>query len=184
MAGTTDTQSLRFGQVSDVIDFTMIKNLADDVAAQLDAADLARTAALKRPAASISRGATFTLPVSTITTVTFDTLNWDTHSMVNLGTQPQRYTVGATAGPGSYYVALYVFTDTAAWTKGDLLINKNGSLYAQRTWWQPQVLDYLFIDTILPLDVVTDFLTFSLYHEGGASTTVFAVDSYVQKVSG
>lgn len=183
MAGTTDTQSLRFGQVPDVIDHTMIKNLADDIAVQLDAADLARTAALKRAAASISRTATFTVAVSTIQVVTFDTLNWDTHSMVNLGTQPQRYTVGATAGPGTYYVAMYVFTDTASWTKGDLLINKNGSLYAQRTWWGPQVLDYLFIDAILPLDVITDFLTFSIYHEGGGSTTVFAVDTYLQKIS-
>lgn len=183
MSGTTDTQSLRFGQLDDIITHTMIKNLADDMAVQLDAADVARTHALKRPQALANRGATFTVAATTIQVVTFDTVGWDTHSMINLGTQPTRVTVGATAGAGRYETSLYVFTDTTGWTKGDLIVNKNGSFYAQKTWWGPQSLDYLDIQVMLPMLSITDFLTFAIYHEGGAATTVFGVDAFVQKIS-
>lgn len=185
MPGTTDTQSLRFGTVDDVITHTMQANLADDIATQLNSADTARTAALTRATARVGRlSSTFTLPVSAVTVVTMDLLTWDTHGMVNLGTQPQRVTTTASSGAGLYHATVTAQVDTTGWTKGDLIINKNGGFYAQRTWWGPQNLDTLLHEAFVPLDAVSDYLTFALYHEGGGSTTVYSVEAWVQKVTG
>lgn len=183
MSGTTDTQSLRYGTVNDVISHLTVANLADDIAAQLDAADTARTHALKRPTVGLLATSTFSLPVSTVTVVTFNSLQWDSHSMVNLGTFPQRITLNASAGTGLYHVYVSATCDTTGWTKGDVIVQKNGSTYDQKTFWGPVSNVGLDMETFVQMDVVTDYFTFALYHEGGGSTTVFEVDVYLQKIS-
>lgn len=183
MAGVTDTQSIRFGQVSDVVTHTMVANEADDIAVQLDAADLARTHALKRPQAYVSRSASFNLPVSTITVVTFDVINWDTHSMVNLATFPQRVTVGATAGTGIYHCYVRATPDTTSWTKGDVILQKNGAFHMQKTAWQPVSFSTIAAEFFVNMALTTDYLSVAMYHEGGGTTAVSGVEFYVQKIS-
>src|ERR1041384_3925766 len=139
MAGTTDTQSIRFGQDTDVIDHTTLKNLADDVAAQLNAADTARTAALTRPAVFVRRISALALPAAASTVVPFDDLVYDTHGLCNLGTQPTRVTVSASSGAGVYMVhAVPISWDKTGWTRADVVVSKNSTAYMQRTLWGPQ----------------------------------------------
>jgi hypothetical protein len=182
MAGVTDTQSLRFGQVSDVIDHTTVKNLADDIASRLDTQDLARTKALTRPEVYVQRNAALSVPVSTITVVPWDSEQIDTHAMVDLVGQPTRVTCGATAGTGIYLVGFYVSIDTTGWTRGDLLISINGIQYARRTWWGPVSGVGMWLDTQVYLSATTDFITGSILHEGGGSTSTFQATMRVQKV--
>lgn len=180
MAGTTDTQSLRFGQVDDIITHTMIANLADDIAVQLNAADTARTKALTRPQVQIVRNAALALPASAFTAVPFDSEIIDTHAMVDLVGQPQRVTCGATAGIGTYHVMAEANVDTTGWTRGDIVINKNGSFYDQRTFWGP--LSLLNMETFVYFGAITDYVSISIYHEAGGTTNTNTVYLYVQKV--
>lgn len=179
----TDTQSLRFGQVTDVITHTMQQNLADDIAAQLDLADTARTAALKRPIARVQRGTALAIPVTTVTVVPWVTELTDTHAMVDIATQPTRITAGATAGTGAYIVQADLQGSYTGWTRADLLIYKNGAVYAQRTWFTPQDFNILAITTMVNFGVVGDFVDLRIYHEGGGSTNTLTVNMNATKIS-
>lgn len=174
MAGVTDTQSLRFGQVTDVITHTMIANLADDFATKLDAVDAVRAAVLRRPVAWARKNNITPLAVNTQTTVAFDTKLADTHGMIDLVGQPTRITATSLAGPGFYVVEAAATCDSASWTRGDISIFKDGAVAAQRTLISPVSLCDMTVTAIIWLGVVTDFLDMRLYHEGGGTTNALA----------
>lgn len=180
MASTTPTQSLRFAEVPDILSHTVLANLADDVATQLDAADLARTHALKTPYANVDRNAVLNVPVTTVTTIPWDSINTDTHSMVNLGLQPTRITVGATAGAGLYHVVVTVQVDTTGWTRGDISLRKNNVQFVSRDLYQP--VNQMAIETEVSM-ALTDYIECHVYHEGGGTTTLFSANIRMQKVS-
>lgn len=180
MSGTTPTQSIRYGEVTDVLTHTVLANLADDVAAQVDAADIARTAALKTAYANVDRNASLAIPVSTVTTITWDSLVTDTHSMINLGTVPTRMTVSASGGAGLYQVAVQASIDGTGWSRGDISLRKNGTQFVSRDFYGPQ--SSMQIETIVSL-AVGDYIECHVYHEGGGTTNLFGADGRIQKVS-
>lgn len=169
MAGTTDTQSLRFGQVTDVISHTMQANLADDIAVQLDAADVARAATLKGPVAGASRGS-MNLPVGVAQLVTFTSEMFDTHGMIDIATQPTRLTVPSSAVAGIFEVHFEALWDTTGWTRGDIYFYKNGGFYSQRTWYAPQSLGTVRFTSQVWLGASGDYLQVYVSHEGGGTT--------------
>jgi hypothetical protein len=180
MAGTTPTQSIRYGELPDVLSHTVLANLADDVATQLDAADLARTHALKTPYANVDRNAIDTVPVSTVKTITWDSLVTDTHGMVNLGLQPTRLTCSASSGAGLYHVVVNATVDTTAWTRGNIAFRKNTVMFVSRDFYQP--VNQLSFETVVAL-AVTDFIECHVFHEGGGTTSLFGANIRIQKVS-
>jgi hypothetical protein len=180
MSGTTPTQSIRFAEIPDVLSHTVLANLADDVATQLDAADTARTHALKTPFVNIDRNATVNVPVTTVTTISWDSLITDTHAQVNLGTNPTRITCSATAGAGLYQVVVNVTVDTTGWTRGDIAFRKNNTIFTSRDFYQP--VNQMSFETIVAL-AVNDYIEAHVYHEGGGTTTLFGANIRMQKVS-
>jgi hypothetical protein len=183
MAGVTDTQSIRFGQVSDVVTHTMLANEADDIATQLDAADAARTVALHRPQAQAARNAAQSIPNVTVTVITWDSEVIDTSAMIDLVGQPQRVTVGATAGVGVYHVSIDCSVDTTGWARGDVILNKNGTEIVRKTSYQPQTNGSLGLEALVNMTATTDYFTVALFHDGGASTSTFDIEIRVQKIS-
>jgi hypothetical protein len=174
MPGVTDTQSIRFGLVTDPIDWTMVRNEADDIATQLDAADVAKLAALTRPIVKVRRVAAQALPVGVATAISWDSTVQDTHGMSGVGTgTPTRVTVSAAAGAGHYMVAAAATLNSASWTRGDMQLFKNGGLIRARELWFPPG-GSLGLSAIVWLGAVADFLDLRIYHEGGGSdNTVF-----------
>jgi hypothetical protein len=181
MANTTPTQSIRYAEVPDVLTHTALANLADDVATQLDAADTARTHALKTPYANIDRNATLALPVTTVVTIPWDSLVTDTHGMVNLGLNPTRITVSASAGAGLYQVIVgNTSLDTTGWTRGDISFRKNGTQFVSKDFFQP--INAMNFETIVSM-AVADYIECHIWHEGGGTTTLFSANIRMQKVS-
>lgn len=137
MAGTTDTQSLRFGQVTDVITHTMQANLADDIATQLDAADAAATSALKLPIVHVRRVASQGYTAGVRAAVIFDSEVTDTAGMVTIGVNPTRVTVVSGAGVGNYmFHGIVTLSTTGTTTVGHLSVFRNGvTLLGQRSMW-------------------------------------------------
>jgi hypothetical protein len=161
----------------------MEHNLADDIAAQLDLADAARAHALKRPQAFSQRQAALGIPVSSVLVVNFDFEIWDTNGMIDIAGQPSRITAVAGAGAGLYLVNMILYTDTTAWTKADILLSKNGTMMTQRTFHTPQSFSYLYHSQIVYMGTVSDFLTMSVYHEGGGTTNTAEVDFQAWKIA-
>jgi hypothetical protein len=170
MPGVTATQSLRYGYVTDPVSYTMQRDLADDIAAQLDAADVLRTAAMKKPVVFASRNTALTLPNLTLTTVPFTSSQYNTHGMVDIATQPTRITVTAAAGAGQYLVETHIQWTYAGWTRGDITILRNGVFYAQKTWVSPQDQDVLQFTTMVDMPNIGDYLSMQVYHEGGGTS--------------
>lgn len=183
MASVTDTQSLRFGQVTDVLSHTMMRDLADDTAVQLDNADAARTTALKRPMVKIQRNGSLAIPVTTIVIIPWDIETTDTHGMVDIPTQPTRVTAVAAAGSGLYLVEIDVLSDMTSWTRADVLLRRNGTFYTQKSFYQPQNFTHLQVSTFMDLDTVGQYLEVGLYHEGGGTTNTLTVDCRVFKAT-
>lgn len=183
MPGITDTQSLRFGYVTDPISHTMQRDLADDTAAQYDAADVARSAALQKPVVSIQRNAALAVPVTTITTIPWDIEITDTHGMVDIPTNPTRVTAVTAAGSGLYLAEIDVQSNMLGWTRGDVILRRNGTFYAQKSWYNPQDLNHLQFSSFIDLDTVGHYLEWCLYHEGGASTNTVIVEARVFKAT-
>lgn len=182
MAGVTDTQSIRFGQVTDVITHTMLANEADDIAVQLDAADVARTTALKRPVAWTRRNATLALPVTTQTLVQFDTEVYDTASMVDIAGLPFRVVVGATAGAGVYLAQAEFNGDYTGWTTAILAIQRSGTDLVQKRFHHPQSGSGLSMQMFINM-ALSDYLTATIWHEGGGTTNVNSVQLRAAKIS-
>ena len=170
MPGITDTQSLRFGQVGDPLSHTTLRNLADDLAVQLDAADVLRSSVLKRPVTWLSRGIALALPVSTYTAVPFTGALVNTHGMADIGTQPTRATVTASAGAGRYLVECHIQFLYTSWTKAEIAVYKNGSFYGSKSWASPQDLNVLQYATLVDLNAVGDYIEMRVNHEGGTTT--------------
>lgn len=183
MGTTTPTQSLRYAYVTDVISHTASKDLADDVAAQLDAADVARTAALKRPIAKARRTAAQSIVDSSFVTVTFDTEVWDTHAMIDIAGQPTRITCGATAGIGIYLVRARVNTIAGTgFTRSDIGILKNGVVKHQNEQWGA-VTDEMYCAGHVALGATTDFLTMTIRHIGGGTINASFIELTAQKIA-
>jgi|SRR6185436_12945033 len=183
MGGITDTQSIRFGVLGEPIDWKMLRDTADDIAAQLDLADAQALAALQMPAAIVRRGSTLAIPVTTLTLVPFTSEQQDTHAMVDIAGQPTRITASATAGPGLYTVQFIAQCDTTSWTRGDIQINLNGAFYTRRTFQAPQSFGWMQVTVQMWLSTVNDYVTFQMYHEGGGSTNLIEAFAYVFKLA-
>lgn len=182
MPGITDTQSIRFGQVTDPLDWTMLRNEADDIATQLDAADTAKTAALTRPAARVRRLAQVALPVNTTTTIAFDSEDFDTHGIADVGgANPSRITAVSAAGTGHYMFSASLTANSASWTLGRLGLFKNGALARERALWFPPG-GSLGVQGIIYLGVIGDFVDLRVYHEGGGSDLTIFVGLSVFKL--
>jgi hypothetical protein len=183
MPGITDTQAIRFGYVTDPISYTMIRDEADDIAAQLDAADASAAVVLQSPAAIVRRNAALPIAVSTLVAVPWDVEVEDTHAMVDIAGQPQRLTASAAAGAGLYTVQFLAQTDTTSWTRGDVVVNKNGAFYCRKTYRAPQPFDYMQLTVQMHLGVVGDYVSFQMFHEGGGTTNLIEAYAYIFKIA-
>lgn len=184
MPGVTDTQSIRFGLVTDPYgDWTMVRNEADDIATQLDAADAAKTAALGRPAVSVRRSAALAIPVGVATTVPFDFENFDTHGMADVGgANPSRITAVAAAGAGHYMFSATANVNSVSWTRGDIQLFKNGGIARSRMLWFPPG-GTLGLTAIIWLGAVNDYVELRVYHEGGGSDNTIFVNLTAYKLT-
>lgn len=182
MAGTTDTQSLRFGQVTDVITHTMVANLADDIAAQLDAADAAQLTVLKRPVVFVRRLANQATAAGVQAPVTFDDKPTDTHLMVDLATQPTRITVNSSAGAGMYmfHARLTAETGVGTWTAGHLSFYKNAVQISQRSAFAQRNATTLTAQVQMN---VTDFMQVRFQHDGTGTPNITFVECWVHKLN-
>jgi hypothetical protein len=183
MPGVTDTQSLRFGYVTDPISHTTVRDLADDVAAQYDAADVARAAALQKPVVRVQRNAGLAIPVTTITAIPWDVETTDTHGMVDIATNPTRVTAVTAAGSGLYLAEIDVQSNMGSWTRADIILRRNGTFYAQKSWYNPQDFNHLQFSSFIDLDTVGFYLEWLLYHEGGGTTNTVIVEGRVFKAT-
>jgi hypothetical protein len=182
--GVTDTQSLRFGVDGESISYTTQRDLADDIATQLDAADALRNAVLRLPVVQLRRGAALAIPVTTITTIPWDTELEDSHGMWDAGS-PTRVTAVAAAGTGLYMIDLFSQSDMTSWTRADLLLRRNGTFYSQKSYYNPQNFDWLQATWMIDLDTVGHYFEVAIYHEGGGTTNLLGgnTDLNVFKVS-
>lgn len=180
MAGVTPTQSLRYGQVTDVVAHTFQADLADDIDTQLQAAITARNAARLRPRATARRVLTsLSVAATTLVVVPFDSEADDTNGMVDVATQPNRITCSASAGAGGYYVSGFVDSAAgSAFTRSDIQINRNGTQVLHRSYWG-QVTE-MFVDGWVSL-AVGDYLELAVYHEGGGTVSMSDLFMEVQK---
>lgn len=182
MGNTTPGLALRYGYDGDVITHATVANLADDIAAQLTAADTARAAALRRPVFYGRRAlGTQNLPVSTTVIVQMDQEIFDTHGMINLGTDNTKISCVAGSGAGIYELTMMARCTTTSWTKGEWAILKNGVVVVQQTVLAPSSNNHA-----APLQValgVGDYAQVSLYHEGGGTTTLNYIEIRGRKVS-
>lgn len=183
MGGITDTQSLRFGYVGEPIDWSLVYNLADDIATQLDLADTAATAALQVPAAIVRRGTTLALAAGVAVSVPFTSEQQDTHGMVDIAGQPNRLTVSAASGPGLYAVTFVTQCDTTGWTRGDIIVNLNGAQYSRKAFFAPQPFGSMQVTMHMHLGTVGDFVTFQMYHETGGTTNMIEAYAYIFKLA-
>lgn len=182
MPGVTDTQSIRFGYVTDPTDWTMMRNEADDIAAQLDLADIAKTAALGRPLVFARRTATLALADGATVLVPLDSEIYDTHNMVDTaGANPSRVTVNTASGIGHYMVSCYSTVNATGWTRGDIQLYKNGTLNRGRSLWSPPG-GTLNLSGIVYLGTIGDFLDMRLFHTGGGTTNATFCIFYVFKL--
>lgn len=187
MAGTTDTQSLRFGQVTDVLSDTTVGNLADDIAVQLTAADTAATGtggALKRPLVWVRRASGQLYSVGVRAGIAFTTAIADTDAMTNLGTSPLRAAiVGAGHGAGLYMVHGQArLSSSGTPTASHLSVWKNGAtLLSQRTMWTQD--SGVISVTAQGYLVVGDWIELHYQYDGAGTPTITLADCWVRKLS-
>lgn len=182
MPGITETQAIRYGLVTDPLDWTMMRNEADDIAVQLDAADVAKNLALGRPLVQARRSAALALADGSTVLVPLDQEIYDTHNMIDVaGANPSRVTVNAASGTGHYMVAAYASATTTGWTRGDIQLFKNGVYNRGRSlWFQPG--GPMNLTGIVYLGTVGDFIDIRLSHTGGGTTNTSLVQFYVFKL--
>lgn len=133
MGGTTGSQGLRFPYVDDVITDAAQANLGADIAAALSTQDTNRAKVLTRPFVYVRRGTTGqTFSDGVDTTVSFDLVNVDGYSMVNLGTQPTRITPGA--GWTGMWKVSFSHAGSSSANKVRLAVSVTGTLKLGRSW--------------------------------------------------
>jgi hypothetical protein len=184
VAGVTDTQSLRFGQVTDVITHTMQANLADDIATQLDAANTAAVPVLKPPVVYIRRNANQLFSVGVRAGIAFDAVIYDTNTMTNTGTQPLRAAiVGASSGIGTYmFDGMINLSTTGSCSAGHISFWKNGvTLLGQRTIWAQRGPVTLGLQVYL--GTLGDYVEMHYQYDGTGTPTVIFAECWVHKLS-
>lgn len=182
MPGITSTQNIRYGVVSDQQDWTMLRNEADDIARELDAADVAKAAALGRPVVHARRNATLALADGSVVLVPLDSEIYDSHNMVDVaGANPSRVTINASSGTGHYFVSAIATAVTTSWTRGDCQIYRNGGLYRSRSLWFPPG-GSINVSGIAYMGTVGDYLDARIYHQGGGTTNLTFLQLYVFKL--
>lgn len=184
MPGTTDTQGLQFDLLSENVATateTGLERLAKGIATELDAADTARTTALKRPAARAIRFALQSIPNNSTTFVTFDTENIDTHAMIDLGAQPQRVTVSAGGGAGVYQVCARIFDlFTNSTGRVELYLTKNGAELFRQTVYAES--NGLCVHGLVQM-AVGDYFGVALFQNSGVARDVDTVYLEAWKIS-
>jgi hypothetical protein len=186
MSGITSARSIRFATLDDPISAAFLADTTTDIQRELDALDVAKLAAMKRPCA-IMHTNSMVIPVTTVTIVNFSTEDVDTHGMINLGTNAQRITVSSAAGPGLYYV--YAFTDafnSGSWTLGELTIRKNGgqTLRSKAYNYNGNTTVDLSVSGVVWLGAVNDYVEVTVYHEGGGSDDISTTYLKAFKITG
>src|SRR5918994_1267840 len=170
MPGTTDTQGLQYDLLSENVATateTGLERLAKQIATQLDAADTARTTALKRPAARARRFNLQSIPNNVTTFINFDQEVFDSHTMIDIAGQPQRVTVSAGAGAGVYQVSgrlFGIFTNNTG--RVDLYVTKNNAeLFRQTIFAESNGI----VVTGLIEAIATDFFGVAIFQNSGAA---------------
>jgi hypothetical protein len=169
MPGTTDVQLLRYGYDTDVLTHTMQANFADDVATKLTALDAQRTKALKRPSVYVQNNS-MNIPITTVTTASFNFEGWDTHGLWNIGT-PTRLVIPTSAEAGLYWVQARVSSTFGGtpWTQGEITIRKNGGNTLRTKYiGNPYRMN---VEGIVWLGAAADYVDMAVYHEGGGSSS-------------
>jgi hypothetical protein len=182
MGSTTPNLALRYPYVTDVISHTNESQLADDIATALGTMDTARTTALKMPTFYGQRNATQSMAVSVETKLQMDTEVEDTHGMINIGTDATRVTCTAQSGAGVYEFSLMFAATMTSWTRGDLILSKNGVFVTQQELFSPITSDRYGLHVQVAM-IVTDFIQFGCYHEGGGTTNTSYFEIRGHKVS-
>ena len=185
MPGTTETQSLQYDLLSENVATateTGLERLAKQIATQLDAADVARVTALKRPAARASRFLTVqSIPNNTLNVVTFDTENFDSHAMVNLGVNNDRIIITAGGGAGKYMAAAHLFDMFTNNTgKVEIYLTKNGSELTRQTQFAEA--NGMTVAAVSNC-VVGDRFGISLFQNSGAARDADTIRLDVWKIS-
>lgn len=184
MPGVTDTQSIRYGLVTDPLSHTTQAYLAEDIAAQLDAADAAGAVALKRPAVFVRRTIGQLYSVGVKAGIAFQSLIYDTHGMTLLGTQPLRAAiVGASSGIGNYeFKGTATLSSTGACTAGHLSFWKNGTVpLGQRTMFAQQSTIALTVPAYL--GTIGDYVEMHYQYDGAGTPTITFAECWVRKLS-
>lgn len=183
MAGTTDTQSIRFGQVTDIITHTMQANMADDIAAQLNAADAAALVALERPVAHVRRITSQGYTAGVRAAVSFDNEVYDTAGMFTVGVNPTRITAVSGAGTGNYMLfGTVTLSTTGTSTAGHLSIWKNGvTLLGQRTVWGQLQKNSITLQAYA--GAVGDYFEMHFEYAGSGTPSLTFAELFVRKVS-
>lgn len=185
MPGTTDTQGLQYDLLSENVATateTGLERLAKQIAAELDLADLARVAGLKRAAARCSRFNTVqSIPNNVTTAITFDTENFDSHAMVNLGVNADRITITSGGGAGVYMAVAHLdemFTNNTG--KAEIVLTKNGSeLFRQSQFAEANGMVVGGMSSC----VVGDRFGISLFQNSGAARDADTIRLDVWKIS-
>jgi hypothetical protein len=186
MSGITTARSIRFATLDDPVSDEFLADTVLDIERELDALDVLKVTAMKRPCAMMSTNS-FTVAVTTLTTVNFATEDVDTHGMINLGTSAQRITVSAAAGPGLYYVLGFCDAfNSGSWTLGEITLRKNGGQTIRSKYYNyngSTSVD-MYVGGVIWLGAVNDYVDMTLYHEGGGTDDVGTTTLKAFKITG
>lgn len=170
MGGTTNSQALRFPYVDEGIAASNIANLAADIATKLDVQDATRTAVIARPVVSVSRNASQAIAVNTDVTIIWDVVSVDTAGLVNLGTQPTRITVPASA-TGLWRVSLSGALVGPSWTRTTFTYLVSGAARAAKTFWGTDF-GWTTFSTMINVSAANDFIEVRIRHAGGGTDVI------------
>jgi hypothetical protein len=184
VTGTTDTQSIRYGHAADPMNWTMLRDEADDIATQLDAADAAGSGALKRPVVRVSRTIAQLFSTGVKAGIAFQTLIYDTNGMTLLGTQPLRAAiVGANSGIGTYMLqGIATLSTTGVATAGHLSFWKNGVTFLGQRTMSSQVND-ISLTVQAYLGTIGDYVEMHYQYDGTGTPNITSAQCWVRKVS-
>lgn len=162
------------------------QDFAQDVDADVQALEVARTNALNAPSGRAIASANQSIPVNTSTLATFATETYDNAAMVNLGVSNTRITL-TSAG-------LYIINAECNWVpNGNATVGERagrilGNLASTDPCWSSSRGSQL-ADTELSLTCLYytatagDFVTFSVWHNSGAAVNISARSFSATKVA-
>lgn len=186
MSGVTSARSIRYATLDDPISDAFLADTTTDIQRELDATDVLKVAAMKRPCA-IMHTNSMVIPLTTVTTVNFTIEDVDTHGLINLGTNAQRITIPNAAAAGLYYINAWTDAfNSSAWTLGELTIRKNGGQEIRRKTYNfngNTTVD-IAVGGIVWLGAAADYVDITVYHEGGASDDISTTYLKAFKITG